>query len=132
MKVFNLPLLIAITLLMSSCSMPVTFWLFNNTGYAITVITDEDELAIEAGDSDTATGLDYALSIRSETGYFEYETGSIPLSHVHWIGWGPFSKRMLYVQLESDGKIWILGAKPEPPIASFIQQPEGFPLEPNT
>lgn len=52
--------------------------------YEVTVISGEEELMIEAGQTKTTTGLDYAFSIGSEFGRFEYDATDIPLSHVHW------------------------------------------------
>ncbi len=101
--------------------------------YDVTIITDEKEMKIEAGKYKEITGLDYAFSIKFGQKCFTYNTMDIPLSHhVHWIGWGPFSKRMLYTQLEVDGKIWVLSEKTQKPVIKFIEQTGGFPLEPNT
>jgi len=62
----------------------------------------------------------------------EYKISTPPESYVKWAGWGLWSKRMVYTQLNPDGKIWLLDGKTKNPITKFIAQPEGFPLEPNT
>lgn len=112
--------------------MPITFWLFNNTPYDITIIAREKEINIKAGKYKKTTGLHYTFSINSNNESLIYAAIDAPLLHVHWTGWGPFLKRMFYTQLEIDGKIWVLSEKTKKPITKFIEQPEGFPLEPNT
>jgi len=98
----------------------------------MTIITHDKKINVGAGKYIKTTGLDYKFSIKSKTGNSAYEAKDIPLTHVHWTGWGPFSKRMFYVQLEADGKLWVLRAKTQVPVTNFIEQPDGFPLEPNT
>ncbi len=111
--------------------MPITFWLFNNTGGTVTIVAGEKEINIDAGRYSESTGLDYHFSIISKHNQFRYMPQDIPLSHVHWVGWGPFAKRIIYTQLEVDGKMWILNGKTQNAATEFIAQPEGFPLVPN-
>ena len=131
MKKSCLPFLVLTSLLLSSCSMPIIFWLFNNMTYNVTIITDNKEIKIDAGKFKESTGLDYAFSINSNNKKFTYDTKDISLLHVHWVGWGPFSKRMFYTQLQADGKIWMLSKKNQKAVKKFIGQPDGFPLKPN-
>ena len=112
--------------------MPVTFWVFNNNVNNVTIVSEKNELIIEAGKYKETTGLDYRFSIISKEKSLTYEVKEIPLSHVHWVGWGPFSKRMFYTQLEPDGKIWVLNGDTQKQKTKFIDQPDGFPIEPST
>lgn len=135
MKRLNLLLLVAISLILSSCSMPITFWLFNNTGHTVTVVSasaSPSEINVDTLKSIETIGLDYTFSITTNNGRFTYNTEDVALSHVHWKGWGPFAKRMFYVQLEPDGKLWVLSDETEHAVSKFIEQPKGFPLVPNT
>ena len=95
-------------------------------------MTNENTIDIESGRSKQATGLQYSFSIKSDNQTLTYTTKYIPLEHVHWKGWVPFSKRMFYTQINADGKIWVLIEEVEKPITMFTDQPDGFPLEPNT
>ena len=135
MKTLNLSLLVAISLILSSCSMPITFRLFNNIGHTVTVVSGRaspSEINVETLRSIETIGLDYPFSIKSKNGRFTYNGESVELSHVHWKGWGPFGKRVLYVQLEPDGKLWVLSDETEHAVTKFIEQPKGFPLVPST
>ncbi len=125
-------LFVIISLLLSSCSFPITFWMLNNTANDVTIIANEKNIQIQAGESREAFGLDYKFSIISKYERLIYEAKDIPLSYVHWTGWGPFSKRMFYTQLDADGKVWVLSEKTQNPVIKFIVQPFGFPLVPNT
>ena len=115
--------------------MPITFWFFNNTDRTVTIISKnlkQNEVNVEPLRSIEMIGLDGTFSINSKNERLTYNAKHAPLSHVHWTGWGPFIKRMFYVQLESDGKLWVLSGEAEHAVSKFIEQPEGFPLVPNT
>lgn len=118
-------------LLVTSCSIPVTVNLFNNTGINQIVMIEGNTIEIGDGESGYIEGLEFSeFSIVSESEYRNYVTRSIPVSGIVWRGWGPFSKRLLYLQLESDGKIWVSKSKKK--VANFGEQPEGFPISPQT
>jgi hypothetical protein len=120
-----------VCLISTSCSMPVTVNLFNHSGIDQIVLIKDRSIHIKAGESESIQSIEYSeFRIESEKTKFRYTVENLPLSNVVWRGWGPFSKRMFYAQLESDGKIW---ATESVNLATkFSEQPEGFPVEPNT
>jgi hypothetical protein len=124
---------ILVVLFVSSCSIPLELCLFNNTSYKVLVVMSREEVQIESGESKTIAGVSYAhFSIVSEPHTFNYTIPPIDSSAWVWKGWGPFSKRMIYAQLEENGEIWITGPDIIYPATTFGEQPDGFPIQPNT
>ena len=64
--------------------------------------------------------------------HFTYSVTEPREKDITWSGWGPFTKRSFYTQLEPDGKIWAVSSKRKYPVKDFRKQPEGFPLVPGT
>ncbi len=118
------------SLILSSCTISVTVNLFNNTKNNLTVIFEEEEINIIAGQSESLSGSHGEFVISSEKGNFLYSIGYVHSSNISWEGWGPFSKRVFYAQLESDGKIWATNSEAKYPVIEFKNQPDGFPIEP--
>jgi guanylate kinase len=124
--------IIVLSLCMSSCSMPVTFFVLNNSQSSITVISDGDSVTIRPQRAKEITGLDYDFKITTNNQELIYNVHDIELNHVHWAGWGPFKKRMFYAQFESSYEIYVLATETKKPVNEFITQPTGFPIAPST
>lgn len=119
-----------IFLIITSCSIPVSVTLFNNSGADQMVIIGADSIRISEGSSKYIKNIEHVdFSIESEAERHLYSTESIPNSSIFWRGWGPFSKCMLYLQLEPDGKIWVSTSNKLE--NNFGEQPDSFPLIPN-
>ena len=119
--------------MLSSCSIPITFSLFNNTGSdVILVLTNNKEIHIKPGKAKKTNDIDSSFFIDLKDKSLTYEIPLLNHSLIKWAGWGPWSKRMFYAQIEPDGKIWVLKNKTKIAIKKFTAQPEGFPLVPNT
>ncbi|WOX04505.1 hypothetical protein [Microbulbifer pacificus] len=126
----KLPILL-ISLIVASCSIPVTYSFFNNSGSVQLVVIEDKSIQIKDGKSEYIKGAEYVeFSVSSEKAGHTYSVQGVPLSKIIWRGWGPFSKRVFYVQLEPDGKVWATDSKDR--VEKFSEQPEGFPLAPNT
>jgi hypothetical protein len=124
---------ILFALFVSSCTVPLELSILNNTPYKILVALREENITIEPGESKAISGVSYAhFSISSEQSTFSYEMPSILSSVWVWKGWGPFPRRVIYVQLEEDGGIWMVGPDKPSPVTTFGKQPDGFPIRPNT
>ena len=122
---------ILICFIVTSCSIPVTISLFNNSGIDQIVSIGDKSIKINRGDSEYIDDIEYSeFSASSEGESRTYSAPSIPVSSIVWRGWGPFSKRMFYLQLQPDEKIWVSKSKSR--VTDFGDQPEGFPLAPNT
>ena len=109
----------------------MTFQLYNNSGIDQTITINEKIIPIKTGRSKRVTDIEYStFSISSDSETNLYSVPSISHSNVTWRGWGPFTKRMLYLQLEADGSIWITRSRKR--ATKFGKQPGGFPVQPNT
>lgn len=120
-----------LTFVLSSCSVPVTLSLFNNTGFTQTITLGDKSINVKSGEHAIFKSIEYStFIIQASDTVFTYSIENLSLSNIVWTGWGPFSKRIFYVQLESDGKIWATSSKNNE--NNFDSQPEGFPLAPRT
>ena len=133
MRKISFPLLFLSLLLLSGCSIPVTVILFNNSLQPITVAIKDYKLVVQASETKSFKGIENSnFTIQIGQDILRYEAPAISEASIIWKGWGPFSKRVIYAQLESDGKIWLVEPGMTFPLTHFKEQPEGFPLEPNT
>ena len=133
MKIFKYSLFMLFLVSLSACTLPVTVSILNNTLDRIIVIADGDSIEIETDKSKrmVISGISSAFTISIKNELMRYTAIDIPLEHVHWKRRGPFSKRMFYIQIDTDGRIWVLKNKAQKAMNSHITQPKGFPLEPN-
>jgi hypothetical protein len=130
MKQFQLILLVAV-ILIPACTIPAKIELYNNSGEPITVEIDNDSLLISPNTT-ASFGQDYGIvfSIKTNGASFQYHVDRLALSNIEFVGWGPFTKRVFRAQFEANGFIWAVGPEQEYPVTNFIDQPEGFPVEP--
>ncbi|WAC43774.1 hypothetical protein OU997_16185 [Pseudomonas sp. SL4(2022)] len=127
--------LIALTLLavISSCSIPVTVRLYNNSGQDVKIEIDQTAINLAKGQTEEIHDTEYyAIAITIGSALYKYEHPTYGHIQVEWFGWGPFSRRVIYLQLEPDAKIWVTNSLLPSPTKAFPKQPEGFPLEPRT
>jgi len=118
---------------LSSCTVPLELKLFNNTEHEILVLLHGKEIHIGPGKSEIISSIENSIfSIVTDRGGGNYEIPSIQSSHWFWRGWGPFSKRVFYAQLEEGGNIWLTDPNDNYPVSTFGEQPNGFPIEPST
>ena len=133
-------LLFFITLLLcfvfSSCSVPVTCILYNNTSTVIN-ITQINNDGSENLFSLTAGGLiklkgwplhNYKIAFNKFV--WSYDPPLPNYNYVELIGFGPWVKPIVYAQLEKDGRIFLLLKGQKPPTDIMPKQPEGYPLIP--
>ena len=108
--------------------------LFNNTHEVVRVTVGSGEVTLSPGETaklGAAIVIDEVeVQIGSAVHVYEMEL-SIPEKFISWSGWGPWSKRTARLQLDEDGKVWLIGAEQVAPVSLFLEQPKGFPLVPN-
>jgi hypothetical protein len=126
-------LTILATLFLSSCSLPLELRLFNNTPNKVIVELREERITIEPGRFGAISGVSYAnFSTVTDHHTSNYEMPSVLSSTWVWKGWGPFSRRVIYTQLQANGEIWVVDPDDSSPVTAFGKQPDGFPIQPNT
>jgi hypothetical protein len=129
------------SLFLISCSVPITCVLYNNalTKIKITQIENsivkenyevmpENSIELNAWDSS-----DYKITIANKT--FRYHEQypyiqNFEYDYVKTTGFGFWMKRLIFVQLENDGRIYLLDKNQRFPITNFKEQPQGYPLVP--
>lgn len=88
---------------------------------------------IEPGDTvELEAWLSYRFLVRknkSTSEAFEYHFEEEPRGNfISYEGFGPFFRRVLRLQIEPGGKLFVLDGDKNFPLTDFSKQPEGFPL----
>ena len=119
--------------LLTSCTIPITGVLFNNSNSQIVAkfLLDENEvLQIEIAPKTSEKLKDwlfYNMRIMFEGTELRYDRVHPGFDFVNTTGFGPFIQRRVFLEFESDGRIFVLKSSEQfgdsPPT-----QPEGFPL----
>ncbi len=121
-------------LCLASCTIPTRIELFNNAHQIVRVTVGSDEVVLSPGETaklGAAIGMgEVDVQIGSAVHVYEMNSG-IPEKFVSWSGWGLWTKRTARLQLDADGKVWLVGAEQVAPVTLFLEQPKGFPLVPN-
>lgn len=118
---------------LGSCTIATEIEVFNNASVPVRLIINGDVLRLEPGKDITIYEMELS-SPRLETDSITWTYISptrIPVSFIAWRGWSFWQSRVAMVQVEADGKIWLLGVDQSPPVSEFVEQPEGFPLAPS-
>ncbi|MCG8314510.1 MAG: hypothetical protein MI976_14980 [Pseudomonadales bacterium] len=132
MRTLRLTILFLFAAISTSCSQPATIWLLNNTGKYLSVEANEKQIFIEPKSAKKFFAVSSEVTVTGEGINWKYELDNLPLEHLHWVRSYFFPKRMFYVQINASGNIWVLAGKIKQPVSEHIEQPEGFPLAPNT
>jgi len=125
---------------LGGCTVPLDIHLINNSGHEITITfnTDSGELSHDTYVFQVGKGeiFEEAVADKGDTitiymgeKILNYEGKSIPMEFVEQTGI-IFINRILRLQLESDGKIYILKPGSPIPAKEFPSQPTGYPLVP--
>jgi len=129
-----------VAVLLSSCTIPLTCKLYNNTTMPIQVIQrdnfgkeQEKHFSLmpnESVDIDGWTSRVYV--IKTESISWGYTLKSSRYSEYYeFVGFVPFTKRVIRAQVNEDGKIFLIKNGEDFPISDNVEQPEGYPLTPN-
>jgi hypothetical protein len=102
--------------------------MFNNTGVNVTVNIGGNVTEIQPKLSKSVVFSSNTLIVNSSLGEWSYDRSLIPYGGND----GPYFDGTIYVQLNRDGKIFIGKENDERPFVELNQQPEGFPVEPNS
>ena len=126
-----LALLVASSL--GSCTLATEVEVFNNTSTPVRLVINGDVSRLKPGKDTTIYEMDFDRPrVETDSISWTYDrTSRIPESFIAWRGWSFWQSRVARVQIEADGKIWLLGVDQFPPVSEFVEQPEGFPLVPN-
>ncbi len=124
--------------LLQGCTISTTARLYNNTGSVLNIkqistteatknfkLLPDKVIDLENWESDE-------FIISSGNGVWKYTSPMVAAGFTKSHGWGPFVKRITKVQIEKDGNIYLLGVDQDFPSTSFVLQPQGFPLKPET
>jgi hypothetical protein len=119
--------------LLSSCTIPAELELYNNTAAPVTVVIGNVTTVIARSERALFSEFDLhgpsvRIAVADKT--FAYQFESLPLSHVAFVGWGPFTKRIMRAQIEQNGTIWAVGVSSKLPVIVHEIQPKGFPVQP--
>ncbi len=128
--------LLLIGALLGSCTQPVTCILYNHTSQSLTVkqLRRDQDVKI----SNLAPGASIELQFW-ETTDFEISSSHIVWSYkpvrsdvdfLEMVEYGWFGKPVVNVQLEPDGRIFLLPPGVESPVSTMPEQPKGYPLSP--
>ena len=129
--------LICLCFHLSGCTLPLACVLYNNTGNDfLLVILNEDRVTQKTQvKKDSFIQIEnwelrnYRIIIGTSTK--EYAPEFVNQDFIPDSGWGPWSKRKSYAQIEPDGRVFVLNIKQVPPVIDFPDQPRGFPVIPN-
>lgn len=118
--------------LLSSCTIPTDVKLFNNSATRILVTSGEYSVSVAPRQTRKITTV-FRRSFNIEIGEasYNYELKNWPHGYEFTTGWGPLTKRILILQVNSDGRVWVAAKGQELPIPESTPQPDGFPLDAN-
>ncbi len=101
---------------------------YNNTGVGISVDVGGKVNHISAGASKRIRFTASMMVVKSDFGEWHYGRDLIPYGGDE----GPYIDGTIYVQLNDDGRVYALTEESSRPKITFTDQPEGFPLVPDS
>ena len=128
---------VVLMFVLTGCTISLSCVLLNNTPSFLTI--EQFDRTNRADKTSTlAPGKTVRLKswkyskfkIISEQGAWSYKPEYVPGEFFHFTGWGPWTKRVFYAQIESNGIIYVLKDKPNGTVNDFPTQPIGFPIKP--
>ena len=127
--------LCVVLLLLSGCTLPSKFEVFNNTGIEVRIIQviseDQESFHLAANSSTTLENWDahgdvhFTITAGDKQWHYKPKYISHEFGKLRW-----FSHWLFKVQIEKDGSVFVLGSGKEFPQTNHIVQPEGYPLRP--
>ena len=125
--------------LLSGCTISLSCVLLNNTPNLLTIHQfDRSNRAdkintVSKGKSVRLKSWEYSkFKIISEQETWSYSPEYPWVDYSHFTGWGPWTKRVFYAQIEPNGLIYVLKDRHKKPVSDFPFQPDGFPIKPET
>lgn len=126
MKNIALRFLLCIILLgLIGCPKIAHIEIYNNTPVVIEIDSAGYKRVLSSGESFTLKYTGESLSVVSELGKWFY-----PRNVPHGGNYGIYFDGTLRAQINADGAIYALKKSDIPPVESFSEQPEGYPLTP--
>ncbi len=132
MRRATLYLVLLVACSLGSCTLATEMEVFNNTSSTVRLVVNGDVSRLKPGKDTTIYEREFGqINVETDGTSWTYDIPSrIPESFIAWRGWGFWSSRVASVQIEADGKIWLLGIDQSAPVTDFLDQPEGFPVDP--
>ena len=117
---------------LQSCTIGVNCYMFNNTDGTIRVFGCDEEIVIQRGEQNKIH-VCKTLKVYSDGRIFKYGN-FLPMPNKHsnfddYFRYG-FGAIKLYVQINTNGKIYAIKSDDSLPSINYIIQPEGFPVGP--
>jgi hypothetical protein len=130
-RVFQYGALGVVTALLVGCATGAAFVLFNNTNATVKVYDGTSWCLLQSGTSQKFSGLvstNITFIVETSTGTWGYNDVGIPappalLSFED-------NKTVWYLQMQSNGVVYLAGPKPTFPVSKLPEQPHGYPLLP--
>lgn len=122
--------------ILAGCTIQLSCELYNNTGATIIVVQaktegDVSRFSVAASSSIRLDGWNlFRYEIIHGSATWKYTIPSVSDEYISYSGTGPWKKRIVKAQIESDGGIFVLNADQTAPLSKLPQQPEEFPLRP--
>jgi hypothetical protein len=124
--------------LLASCTLREYVYIYNNTGKPVEVMLTVDGkkkvISINPGAIEFSSVGKLAdgdiLSVAVNDSTWNYRLVKADSKFWSYEGAGPFSKITYRMQIEGDGKIYILPRGADLPLKSLPNQPRGYPLLP--
>jgi hypothetical protein len=139
-KLLSNSLLLVITLFLSSCSVPITCVLYNNTPTKVKVVRFDNLVVKESTEVMPGESIelekwdycDYQIILGNSTWRYDSSTPYIPYFDSNYVETTGivWVKRLIFAQLEKDGRIFLLNKDQKFPIVITKNQPTGYPLIP--
>lgn len=125
-NILKISLYLGVLVLVGGCPRVAYVDLYNNTDMKLELNLAGLEESVRPGEHLKVRFTSSAFSIKSDLGLWSY-TRNIPNSGMD----GEFFDGTLTVQVETDGKIYVLRKGDKPPVqVSNYRQPEDYPLSP--
>lgn len=127
-RVIKIILFCAVCFSLSGCPRVAHVDLYNNTGVDISVEVAGEVNHISSGTSKRIRFTASMMVVESEYGDWHYGRDLIPYGGYE----GPYYDGTVFVQLNDDGRVYALKKGSSRPKRTFTNQPEGFPLVPDS
>ena len=130
-------LLICLLLLcgtLPACTVSSICRLFNNSSVPLEIVRttinrQQERLIVHPGKNIELTDwISNEVLIKLGANDYNYQTVTPSPDYIVTSGFGPWVSRYFRMQIEPDGRIYLLSKEQVPPVTAFDVQPKGFPL----
>ena len=121
---------------LTACTVHESCELYNNSGSALTIVRskggeEQPPIHVKPGESILlADWLSGEIRVEKGGSVSRYSPNSPDTAFVINRGFGLWTERIFRAQIDSGGLIFVLEPNQPVPATEFVEQPDGFPLEP--